>query len=204
MGRGGFTRFFDKPKRNGFVPLLCLVKEGRTTREGCYAVFEGKLRPSAAFCSLAIKAIIPRSQSLASRRNFLFKNLRLLAQPFCHDSRQRTQTYFRMSRTITQKRGKRASPERRTILFWWSNPKKSLRRQGQSPLRRRRGVNGQRGSHGGAAGDWQRLQLPGPLTLYTKNRRSCGNRTLRLSLPPLCRQVPAPLENRVRRGISSL
>ena len=27
---------------------------------------------------------------------------------------------FCMSRTITRKRGKRASPERRTILFWWS------------------------------------------------------------------------------------
>ena len=51
-----------------------------------------------------------------------------------------------------------------------SGGKKSLRRQGQSPLRRRRGAHGQRGSHVGAAGYWQRLQLPGPLTLYPQNR----------------------------------
>ena len=50
-------------------------------------------------------------------------------------------------------------------------PKKSLSPTGAKPLRRRRGVNGQRGSLVGAAGDWQRLQLPGPLTLRAQNRR---------------------------------
>ena len=45
-----------------------------------------------------------------------------------------------------------------------------FRRQGQSPLRRRWGVHGHSGSHVGAAGDWQRLQLPGPLTLCAQNR----------------------------------
>ena len=72
-------------------------------------------------------------------------------------------------------------------------PKKSFRRQRHSRLRRRRGAHGQSGSHVGAAGDWQRLQLPGPLTLCAQNRSHCGSLTLRLRLLPLCRQVPAPL-----------
>ena len=63
----------------------------------------------------------------------------------------------------------------------------------KSPLRRRRGVHGQRCSLVGAADDWQRLQLPGPLTPAPRIAGFCGNRTLRLSLLPLCRQLPAPL-----------
>ena len=100
----------DVSAREGSCSFLCLAKEMWTTREGCCAVFEGKLRPSAAFCSLEIKAIIPRSQSLASRRNFLFKNLRLPAQPFCHDSRQRTQTYFLYVKDDNAEAGQKGEP----------------------------------------------------------------------------------------------
>ena len=67
-----------------------------------------------------------------------------------------------------------------------------FRRQWHSHLRRRGGAHGQSGSHVGAANYWQRLQLPGPLTLYAQNRSHRGNRSLRLSLLLLCRQVPAP------------
>ena len=90
--------------------FLWLIKETWTTREGCCAVFEGKLRPSAAFCSFEIKTIIPRSQSLASKRNFLFKNLRLPAQPFCLDSRQRTQTYFPYVKDDNAEPGQKGEP----------------------------------------------------------------------------------------------
>ena len=106
----GGPPFFDKTKKGYKTVPLWLIKETWTTREGCCAVFEGKLRPTAAFCSLAIKTIIPRSQSLASKRNFLFKNLRLPAQPFCHDSRQRTQTYFLYVKDDNAEAGQKGEP----------------------------------------------------------------------------------------------